>query len=223
MTIHIAHLYYDLMNLYGEIGNIKALKYLLEQSGVKVVIDNLTKEDNINFNKYDILYIGSGTEDNQMLVLNDLLKYKDKINNYIEDNKFILATGNSVELFGKTINENEALNIFDYTSKKADKRIVGDVIIPYKNIKNKIIGFQNRESFIENNKYPLFNEELGVNYKNFYGTYIIGPILVRNPEFNKYLINKILKNKNKKFKSKNIDLKLETKAYNNYLKTYYGE
>lgn len=223
MTIYIAHLYYDLMNLYGEIGNIKALKYSLENSGIKVVIDNLTIKDNIDFNRYDIIYIGSGTENNQLLVLNDLLRYKEEIKEYIENNKFILATGNSIDLFGKSINKNNALNIFEYTSKTIDKRIVGDVIIPYKNIKNKIIGFQNRESFIENNKYPLFSEELGVNYKNFYGTYIIGPLLVRNPEFNKYLINKIIKNKNKKFKPKKLDLKLETEAYNKYLETYYGE
>ena len=223
MTIYIAHLYYDLMNLYGEIGNIKALKYSLENSGIKVVIDNLTIKDNIDFNRYDIIYIGSGTENNQLLVLNDLLRYKEEIKEYIENNKFILATGNSIDLFGKSINKNNALNIFEYTSKTIDKRIVGDVIIPYKNIKNKIIGFQNRESFIENNKYPLFSEELGVNYKNFYGTYIIGPLLVRNPEFNKYLTNKIIKNKNKKFKPKKLDLKLETQAYNKYLETYYGE
>ena len=117
MIIHIAHLYYDLMNLYGEIGNIKALKYSLENSGVKVQIDNLTINDNIDFNKYDILYIGMGTEDNQILVLNDILKYKEEIKEYIENNKFILATGNSIELFGKTINKIHALNIFEYTSK----------------------------------------------------------------------------------------------------------
>ena len=57
MTVYIGHLYYDLMNLYGEIGNIKALKYSLENAGVKVVIDNLYINDDIDFSKYDILYI----------------------------------------------------------------------------------------------------------------------------------------------------------------------
>ena len=79
----------------------------------------------------------------------------------------------------------------DYSSKLIDKRIVGDIIIPMKNVNKDIIGFQNRGSIIENNNYPLFDNDytLGINYKNFYGTYILGPILVRNPELNKYLIN----------------------------------
>ena len=46
--------------------------------------------------------------------------------------------------------------------------------------------------------------------------------IVRNPELNKYLINKLLKSKNKKFKPKNIDLNLDKKAYTSYLKTYYN-
>ena len=93
-----------------------------------------------------------------------------------------------------------------------------------KNVNKDIIGFQNRGSIIENNNYPLFDNDytLGINYKNFYGTYILGPILVRNPELNKYLINKLLKSKNKKFKPKNIDLNLDKKAYTSYLKTYYN-
>lgn len=226
MTVFIAHLYYDLMNLYGEIGNIKALKYSLENAGVKVVIDKLTVNDNIDFSKYDILYIGSGTENNELMVLNDIKKYKNELKKYIEDNKFVIATGNSIELFGKTIfnkKEYKSLNIFDYSSKIIDKRIVGDIIIPMKNVNKDIIGFQNRGSIMENNNYQLFDSDytLGINYKNFYGTYILGPILVRNPELNKYLVNKLLKCKNKKFKPKNIDLNLDKKAYTNYLKTYH--
>ena len=228
MTVFIAHLYYDLMNLYGEIGNIKALKYNLEKENVKVVVDKLTINDNIDFSKYDLLYIGSGTENNELMVLNDIKKYKNELKQYIEDNKFIIATGNSIELFGKTIfnkKEYKALNIFNYSSKLVDKRIVGDVIIKMKNIKKDIVGFQNRGSIIEDNNYPLFESEhnLGISYKNFYGTYILGPILVRNPELNKYLIGKLLKSKNKNFKLKNIDLNLDKKAYTNYLKTYYND
>ena len=51
MTIRIAHLYYDIMNLYGEIGNIKVLRYHLEEQGIKVIIDNLSINDEIDFNK----------------------------------------------------------------------------------------------------------------------------------------------------------------------------
>ena len=157
------------------------------------------------------------------MVLKDIIKHKKELNEYIENNKFIIATGNSVELFGKTIDENKALNIFKYTSKKIDTRLVGDVIVTEDNIKDKIIGFQNRGSIIENNEYKLYEEDinLGVKYKNFYGTYIIGPILVRNPELLKDIVSRVIKTKDINFKFRGFDLKLNKQAYKSYLETYH--
>ena len=222
MTVYIAHLYYDLMNLYGENGNIKLIKYLLESQKIKVIIDNISLNDNIDFNKYDLIVIGCGTYNNLKLSLNHLKKYKKDINEYIESNKFILATGNSIELFGQKIDEIEALKIFNYNSKKLDKRIVGDCITTTNLIKTKIIGFQNRESYIDEITNNLFKDkDIGIKYKNFYGTYLLGPILIRNPEFAKYFVNELIKRKNKNYKIKKYDLSLEKKAYNEYFKTYY--
>ena len=222
MTLYIAHLYYDLMNLYGENGNIKSIKYLLESQKIKVIIDNISLNDNIDFNKYDLIVIGCGTYNNLKLSLNHLKKYKKDINEYIESNKFILATGNSIELFGQKIDEIEALKIFNYNSKKLDKRIVGDCITTTNLIKTKIIGFQNRESYIDEITNNLFKDkDIGIKYKNFYGTYLLGPILIRNPEFAKYFVNELIKRKNKNYKIKKYDLSLEKKAYNEYFKTYY--
>ena len=51
MKITILHLYYDLMNLYGESGNVKALKKQLEDQGVDVSIKFLTIDDELNFIK----------------------------------------------------------------------------------------------------------------------------------------------------------------------------
>ena len=49
-TFKIAHLYYDLMNLYGENGNIRYLKNRLEEQGIKVEVSFLSKDDKIDFN-----------------------------------------------------------------------------------------------------------------------------------------------------------------------------
>ena len=210
------------MNLYGENGNIKSIKYLLESQKIKVIIDNISLNDNIDFNKYDLIVIGCGTYNNLKLSLNHLKKYKKDINEYIESNKFILATGNSIELFGQKIDDIEALKIFNYNSKKLDKRIVGDCITTTNLIKTKIIGFQNRESYIDEITNNLFKDkDIGIKYKNFYGTYLLGPILIRNPEFAKYFVNELIKRKNKNYKIKKYDLSLEKKAYNEYFKTYY--
>ena len=207
MKIHIAHLYYDLLNLYGENGNIKALKKALEKNH-DVYIHFLTIGDTLELDKYDFIYIGMGTEENMHIALKHLIKYKDELKKYIESNKIILATGNSFEMFGKFINYKgkhiKALNLFAYYSEDTDKRIIGEkkVICPF--ISKPIIGFENRGSVT---KGQLNFLETGYNYKNFYGTYIIGPILVRNPELLKYFIYKLTK------KHEKIDLKLEEEAY----------
>ena len=56
--IKIAHLYYDLMNLYGENANIRALVHFAERQGIKAEVSTLTIGDEIDFSKYDIIYGG---------------------------------------------------------------------------------------------------------------------------------------------------------------------
>lgn len=234
--IKIAHLYYDLMNLYGDNGNIKALKYQLERQGIKVSIDFLTIGDKFDFNNYDMLYIGPGTYNNQQLVLKDILRYKKEIKNFIEQNKIVLATGNSIELFGKSIKtlsnkKIKCLNIFEFESEQVDIKLVGETIAFNKDIKNYIIGFQNQNSIIKNfNNFWLDiksgigsngnSKKEGINYNNFYGTYLIGPILVRNPNLLELICKKLILMKKNNFQFKKFDFTLENKAYNEYLQNY---
>lgn len=234
--IRIAHLYYDLMNLYGDNGNIKAIKYQLENQGVKTSVDFLTIDDNIDFDKYDLLYIGPGTYGNQKIILKDLIKYQKNIKKFIDNDKFIIATGNSLELFGKSVKplnskKIKALNIFDFESEEVDLRLVGETVAICKNLKKEIIGFQNQSSIITKLENPWFqitrgiganvNSKIeGINYKNFYGTYMIGPILVRNSELLELVCKKLILQKKKDFKFKSFNVTLENKAYNEYIKNY---
>ena len=198
----IAYLYYDFLNLYGESGNIKIISNILKYNKIKHEILYLSINDELEFNKYDLVYIGSGTEDNLLIALKHLSKYKNDIKKYIEDNKFILITGNSIDMFGKKIEDTKALNIFDYEVTKG-KRKMDEVY------HNKILGFINNDSY--NNKYC--DTDI-IRHNNFYGTYILGPILVRNPHLVKQFLNDLT---NKKLK---YDLKLETKAYNEFVKNF---
>ena len=191
MTITIGHLYYDLLNLYGEIGNIKALEYHLENQGIKVIIKNLSIDDEIDFNKLDLIYIGSGTENNLKLAKEHLDKYKEKITKQIKNNKFFLITGSATNLF--TDYENLNLKLID-----KDKRITKEVTLK-SNINNTTIyAFINRNGLITTKENNLFQEE-GLKINNFYLTNLIGPLLVKNPKFLEYFIKKLIRSKNKKF------------------------
>ena len=213
--ITICHLYYDLMNLYGEIGNIKALKKNLEAQDLKVEVLNLSLNDILDF-KYDIIYIGSGTNKMRDLVIDDLVKYKEEFKNFILNGGFVLATGNAYPLFGKYIidneeNKKEALNIFDFSEDKKE-RTVSEATFP-SFLKTNVYGFLNHYHKTNVVK-PLFDNEGHKEY-NFYGTYLIGPILIRNPKFLTHFIKEFLKFKGLEFKS--LDLSLEEEAYKKFI------
>lgn len=215
MKITIGYLYYDLLNLYGDSGNIKTLKYHLEEQGVKVDIKNISLNDEKKFDDLDLIYVGSGTNDNLMVALEDLKKDKKKLEKYIKDNKMILATGNSVELFGNYIvtkKKIKTLGLFDYVCMR-QKRIVKDVKTDTNLVDEKIIGFENHDGKILN-----FDEDI-VNIDKFYGTYIIGPILVRNPKLCSFFVKELITNKEEDFKFKDENYDLDIKAYNKTVET----
>lgn len=243
--IKIAHLYYDIMNLYGENGNIRALKEHFERQNIKCEIHFLTINDKIDFEKYDIYYMGMGTEKGQLLVLKDLMKYKEKIKKSIENGKYYFLTGNAYELFGKHIvdfegNVIKCLNIFPYYTKRINKkdfmedcdfRIVGTTSGNCSFLDKEIIGFQNRGGTIhESNKYFIkINHGVGYEpkslyegylYKNFLGTYLLGPLFVRNPYLTDYFVKKIIKEKNNSYKFKIFKNTSEIKAYETFLENF---
>lgn len=230
--IKIAHLYYDLMNLYGDSGNVKALKKAIESQGFEVSVTPLTIDDNIDFKKYDVFYIGSGTYNNEKMVLNDLLKYRSDIDVAL-NSKLFIVTGNALDLFGRTIKDSDstykALGLFDFETKKLNKRLVGETYLKSDNFNQTILGFKNQDSTIEYKgvfniiKGIGFNEKStteGIITENFFGTFLIGPVLVRNPELLIYFSKRIIRDKKPNFEFKSFNLELLENAHDEYLKNY---
>ena len=120
------------------------------------------------------------------------------------DNVTILAcddTGNSLELFGK-----DCIGVFDYDPEHTG-RIVKDVHTKCPLTEKDIIGFENHAGHIEGMGDFIIEGE-------FLGTYIIGPILVRNPELCKYFVHKLIGAKDPAHTYLNEDYAYEEEAYN---------
>ena len=195
MQVKIANLYPYELNLYGENGNIKALKYALEQKEVDVEIININPNDKINFNDLDFIYLGSGTKENLELVKSRLIPYRKELLRYISENRVLLVTGN-------------ALSILDflklYEIEETEKRVVSDVIATTSLCPDNIYGFQNTEYLIKSTNKILFNINEGYGNdgtlmegyieNNFYVTSIIGPLLARNPKLTNYFIDILTSN-----------------------------
>lgn len=215
MKLNILCLYHDIMNLYGDTGNINVIKYHLDEQNIKYKIDYLSIDNEINFTKYDLILIGNGTENQREIALNHLINYKKEIKEAIENNKFFLITGNALSMFSNKLYDKKALETFNFEVTKSKERISKEVIIN-SNISSPIYGFMNHEDINNIKENHLFESE-GIHYKNFYGTYVIGPILSRNPEFLEYFLKDLIKSKDKNFKIKKLNIKLNKQAYNEFI------
>ena len=235
-TIKILHMYYDIMNLYGENANIRVLERKLEEQGLKVSIDYLSIEDKVKISDYDFIYIGSGTEMYQRLVLGNIMKYKDDFVEAIDDNKYILVTGNALELFGKSIQYNDmdkldALGIFDFYAKEATPRIIKDQLYECDIIPDKILGFQNHSNeifdmdsnlfrVISGNGFNRESDKEGIRKNNFFGTYLVGPLLVRNPKLTDHIVKDICEKLDVKYKEPDTN-EVMYRAHDEFIKNIY--
>ncbi len=191
--IKILHLLPKLLSLYGEYGNMAVLASELRKAGFAVTVDSWeTGELSLN---YDLIYIGSGTEENLLEGAKRLAPHADAIKSSVKATTW-LATGNAMTLFGASISQGSAtipaLGVFDYTTAiHSGKRYLGDALTA-----EKMVGFINTSSVYEGITSPLFrlllNPSLGNDKKSagdgihsdhFYGTQLIGPVLVKNPHF----------------------------------------
>lgn len=216
-------LYPEVGNLFGDLANIS---YLEKSVKCKIIYTKINEEPHFVKNQVDLIYMGSMTENSQEIVIKALRNYKEKIDKLIKENQFFLITGNAVEVFGKYIQDGnkkiEALNIFDFYSKRDfSKHHASYVLGEYNDMK--IIGYKSQFSHSYKNKrnfikvlrgygFDKISDNEGIHYKNFYGTYLIGPLLIMNPYFTEYLLNKmkikytlafkedVIKNYNKKLK-----------------------
>ncbi len=211
MEIKILHLYSDFMNLYGEYGNVRLLTKSLEDKGCTVLTEHKTITDSeIDFENYDFIYCGAGTESKRTFALSHLKRFKDSLKSAFKKNKVMLFTGNSWEMLGKSIETAEGktidgLNLFDFTVKEqSSRRLTGDIKAKAEFLDNELIGFINKCSEVSGVGSPLFTltmkpesfafETEGIHCKNFFGTQIVGPVLVKNPAFCNYIAELIIEN-----------------------------
>ncbi|MCI8640267.1 MAG: glutamine amidotransferase [Clostridia bacterium] len=208
--IKILHLYPDMLELYGDYGNVQVLKYRIESRGFKACIDEYSIGDTPpNFNDYDIVFAGGGADNEQGILAEDLIQYKDDIKQAIQNGVFFLLICGAYQLFGqyyKDVNKNiiPGLEIFEYYTEAISdrqKRCIGNIVLECDlgDIKTKIIGFENhggqtfniskpfgRVLFGNGNKFG--DTEEGFCDKNVIATYLHGPLLSKNPVLSDYII-----------------------------------
>ncbi|KXT77376.1 putative amidotransferase [Streptococcus sp. DD10] len=212
--LNIAHLYGNLMNTYGDNGNILMLKYVAEKLGCAVKIDIVSLNDPFDANYYNIVFFGGGQDYEQSIVAKDLPFKKEELGKYIEKNGVLLAICGGFQLLGQYYIESsgrriEGLGLMGhYTLNQEKNRYIGDIKIHNSEFNETYYGFENHQgrTFLSDKEKPLGqvvygngnNKEdgsEGVHYKNVFGSYFHGPILSRNAKLAYRLVTTALKNK----------------------------
>lgn len=212
MELKILHLYPDLLNLYGDKGNIECMKKRLQWRGIDVITDTFTSESSgLDLSGVDIVFLGGGSDREEKIVCSKLLADKGKIKEYIENDGVFVAVCGGYQLLGKEYRlENETiegLGILDIKTVLGKKRLIGDCVVKSDLINDNIVGFENHGGRTDIGSHtPLGkvingygNDEKsgyeGVAYKNVVATYLHGPLFPKNPKLCDYVLEKALRKK----------------------------
>ena len=211
MKITIGHLYPELLNLYGDSGNICCLQKRLEWRGIQAEICSLSAGNPIDFRHMDLILLGGSSDREQALACRYLKETKYEFKEFVENDGVVLAICGGYQLLGKyyqnQYNTVEGLNILDIYTDWESKRLVQNIVIHNPIFNSPVVGFENHGGRTHIGGYTPFGKVLasygntedsgheGVTYKNVIGTYLHGPLLPKNPEVCDYLLSQALKRK----------------------------
>lgn len=232
MKLIIGYLYGDLMNIYGDTGNIITLKKRCEWRGIDVLIKTFTIGNKLNKGDCDIFFFGGGQDQQQELVAKDLgTSGKGKvIRSEIERGIPLLSICGGYQLLGEYYKPHKSpklpgIGVFNAYTVASDKRMIGNIVI--ESMFGKLVGFGNHsgKTYLQKDATPLGmvvkgfgnngeDKTEGCIYKNAIGCYMHGSLLPKNPILADWLITKALEVKyGKKIELQPLDDTLETKAH----------
>ncbi len=245
--LNICHLYPDLLNLYGDRGNIIAISKRSQWRGIRTTISNISMGDEFDAENYDIIFLGGGQDYEQEIIQDDVLNQKgNEIKNAIQNDKIFLAICGGYQLLGnyyKTWDgkEIEFLKALDLWTVGGKERMIGNFCFECDFLKTesydgKIVGFENHsgKTYLGPLVSPLGklvkgygnNGEdgfEGATYKNVICSYSHGSLLPKNPVLSDHIITLALKQKYKDFVSlQKLNDEFEELAHNTMLQRIVG-
>lgn len=209
------HLFPDLLNLYGDKGNIECMRKRLTWRGIDCAVRPFTMEDaDFDLSDIDIIFLGGGSDREQKIVCHSLLEHKKELQDFVENGGSLVAVCGGYQLLGKYYKlEDETidgLEILDIYTEQGKGRLIGNIVLetdlPQKPAV-KIVGFENHGGRTYIGKHQPLGKVLygngnadrsgaeGVLYKNVVATYLHGPLFPKNPALCDYVLTNALRKK----------------------------
>jgi CobQ-like glutamine amidotransferase family enzyme len=233
MNLHIAFLYPDLMNIYGDRGNIIALQRRAEWRGIHVEVHYLSLGDELDIDRDDFYFFGGGQDRQQIAVSQDLQGRKgEQLKEAVERGAVVLSVCGGYQLLGHYYRPHDGadlpgIGLFDLHTTAGDRRFIGNVVIQTDFV-GELVGFENHSglTYLGPGSRPQGKSLVGygnngqdgyegARYKTAYGCYLHGSLLPKNPHFADYLLGQALARRHGPVALDPIDDGLEAAAHAN--------
>ena len=216
MELKICHMYPDVLNLYGDRGNVKCLQQRLRWRGIDSAVERLPIGAQARLGDFDLVFIGGGQDFEQQVLLEDLHRGKDReIRAAIEDGIPFLTICGGYQMLGHYYETYDgqrcdfigALDLYTVGSKQ---RMIGNYKFQCgpESGGSLVVGFENHsgKTRLGSGVQPLGqvlagfgnNGEdgtEGARYRNVFGTYSHGPLLPKNPALCDFILLTALQRK----------------------------
>lgn len=201
----IAHLFPDLLNLYGDGGNVRILEQRLRWRGIPVEVKRVNHGQAIDLSGVDLVMLGGGPDREQRLASAELMNMREQLHAYVEDGGVLLAICGGYQILGHEwlLGDEvvQGLGIVDMTTERAaggsGDRLIDNIVLTSPLAKRPVVGYENHagRTHLGAGVEPFgavasstghgnndADKQDGVRYKNVVGTYLHGPLLAKNPE-----------------------------------------
>lgn len=183
-TLRICHLYPDLMDTYGDMGNITTLVKRCQWRNIEVTVSKISIGDKLEAGKFDVFFFGGGQDKQQELVAKDLKSKAKSLKTDIENGVVMLSICGGYQLLqnyfktlkGKVI---PGIGLFDAHTIGSTSRMIQNLLIELNpEIKSQIA--LTYQSTINNQQEKFFSEKSPINligFENHSGKTFLSPNL----------------------------------------------
>jgi len=237
MELRICHLYPDLLNLYGDRGNLMALSARARWRGIELRVDERGLHDPVPLGGHDLYFLGGGEDRQQRLAAEDLRESKgDALGDAAARGAVVLAVCGGYQLLGRYYRPAEGedlvgLGLLDLTTEHpgpAARRLIGNIVVRSPLLGGAtLVGFENHggRTRLGPSVQPLGvvlsgygnngeDRTEGAVSGHVYGTYLHGPLLPKNPVLTDHLITVALRSRYPEVVLAPLSDRVETAAHN---------
>lgn len=205
MRLTLAFLYATTMNIYGDRGNVLALRRRCAWREIELEVIDVGLGDPILPGRFDLFFFGGGQDKEQVAVAADLQTTKGAVlKEEIEAGAPALAICGGYQLLGHYYQPGDAprlegIGLFDIVSEAGPERAIGNVIVDSEF--GPLVGFENHSgrTLLGPNVRPLGRVRVGrgnngqdgtegARHANAIGCYLHGSFLPKNPAVADFLI-----------------------------------